>query len=492
VAENAGTTTITVNRTGGTLGAVTIHYATSDGTAHAGVNYIATSGDLHFADGDTSKSFTITVLDDHRYIGNQTVNITLTAPTGGAILGSPGSAVLTITETDPKHTPGDFNGDGKTDIGVFGPYGPNGIGRIAVLESGGGVINMPFGGALDTPISGDFDGDGKTDIGVYGPYGPNGANRFAILLSGGGAIVQTMGGPLDKPVIGDFDGDGKADLGVYGPYGPNGANRLLVQLSGGGTINMTIGGPLDTFVPGDFDGDGKTDIAVYGPYGPNGLNRLAVLYSSGGGFVQTIGGPLDQPVVGDFNGDGKTDVGVYGPYGPGGLNRLAVLLSGGGAIVQTFGGPLDRFVAGDFDGDGKTDIGVYGPYGPNGVGRLAVLESGGGAFSMAFGGPKDIPLPPPIVTPFSSGQSAARSSFPGSRARSAAGQPTLAAFGASLSVGDQPQNQLPQNPAAALSTITPDLFRTPAISQDLAPAPKRHKFLFAHDLALEDILTSES
>jgi hypothetical protein len=315
----------------------------------------------------------------------------------GNVSGASAPTTITINMRNRVVAPlADYNGDGRSEIGVYGPYGPGGIGRIAVQESGGGAINMPFGGPLDTPVVGDFDGDGKTDIGVYGPYGPNGANRFAILLSGGGAIVQTFGNPLDKPAIGDFNGDGKIDLGVYGPYGPNGNNRLLVMLSGGGTMNATIGGPLDTFVPGDFDGDGKTDVAVYGPYGPNGLNRIAALLSGSGAIVKSFGGPLDQFVSGDFNGDGKTDIGVFGPYGPNGLNRLAVFLSGGGAVVQNIGGPLDHFVSGDFDGDGKTDIAVYGPYGPGGIGRIAVLESGGGAINMPFGGPKDIPLPPPI------------------------------------------------------------------------------------------------
>jgi hypothetical protein len=305
--------------------------------------------------------------------------------------------VLTKIQFPPAHSPiGDYDGDGKTDIGVYGPYGLGGTGRIDVFESSGGGFNVPVGGPLDVPVSGDFDGDGKTDIGVYGPYGPGGANRFLILLSSGGTIVQTLGNPGDKPAVGDFDGNGKSDLGVFGPYGPFGQNRILALLSGGGTLNMTIGGPLDVFVPGDFNGDGETDIAAFGPYGPGGLNRIAVLLSGGGAIVKNFGGPLDHFVSGDFDGDGKTDYAVYGPYGPNGVNRLAVLLSGGGAIVRNFGGPLDQFVSGDFDGDGKMDLAVYGPYGPGGSERIAVLKSSGGAIVMSIGGPLDIPLPPPI------------------------------------------------------------------------------------------------
>jgi hypothetical protein len=300
-------------------------------------------------------------------------------------------------------TPGDFDGDGKTDIGVYGPYGPNGSNRFAVLLSHGGAINKVIGGPLDQPVIGDFDGDGKADIGVYGPYGPNGSNRFAILLSGGGTLVKVIGGPLDRPVVGDFDADGKADLGVYGPYGPNGTNRFAILLSDGGTIVQTLGGPADVPVVGHFFGNGHDQVGVYG-YG-----RYAILDPfTHQTQVQVIGGSADSPVVGDFNGDGKSDFGVYGPYGPNGTGRLAVIESGGGSINRPLGGPLDQFVAGDFDGDGKTDIAVYGPYGPKGMNRIAVLLSAGGTIVQTFGGPLDVALPP-LTAHASGGRLASRS-----------------------------------------------------------------------------------
>ncbi len=57
VNEGDGTATITVNRTGGTLGAVTVDYSTGDGTAGSS-DYTPATGTLHFEDGQTSASFT--------------------------------------------------------------------------------------------------------------------------------------------------------------------------------------------------------------------------------------------------------------------------------------------------------------------------------------------------------------------------------------------------------------------------------------------------
>jgi azurin len=104
VSEAAGVATITVQRTQGTASAVTVDYATvSGGTAAVGVDYTATSGTLTFNANDTSKTFTVPVLDDRVDGADKTVNLVLSNPTGGATLGTPSTAVLTISDDD---TPG--------------------------------------------------------------------------------------------------------------------------------------------------------------------------------------------------------------------------------------------------------------------------------------------------------------------------------------------------------------------------------------------------
>ncbi|HEX8118923.1 MAG TPA: Calx-beta domain-containing protein, partial [Pyrinomonadaceae bacterium] len=100
LSEDGGSALITVNRVSGLSGAVLINYATSDGTAAAGSDYAPTSGTLNFAEGEASKTFSVPVINDALNEPNETVNLTLSGPTGGASLGSPAAATLTITNDD--------------------------------------------------------------------------------------------------------------------------------------------------------------------------------------------------------------------------------------------------------------------------------------------------------------------------------------------------------------------------------------------------------
>ena len=100
VAEGTANATITVTRTGGTYGAVDVSYATSDNTTTAGSDYTPKSGTLSFAQGQTSKTFTVSILNDAVAEGVESLNLTLSSPVGGATLGQARRALLTITDND--------------------------------------------------------------------------------------------------------------------------------------------------------------------------------------------------------------------------------------------------------------------------------------------------------------------------------------------------------------------------------------------------------
>jgi hypothetical protein len=105
VGEADGVVTITAKRSGGSLGGpVTVHYATSGGTATASSDYTATSGTLTFAPGEAVKSFTVHVANDSAREGNETFQVTLSNAGGGVSLGSPAGATVTIADDEIAST----------------------------------------------------------------------------------------------------------------------------------------------------------------------------------------------------------------------------------------------------------------------------------------------------------------------------------------------------------------------------------------------------
>ena len=99
VDEGPGATLDFAVTLGGPSGeAVTVDYATSDGTATAGSDYTATSGTLTFASGETGKTVSVPVLDDAHDDGGETLTFTLSNPSGATI--DDGEATGTIDNTD--------------------------------------------------------------------------------------------------------------------------------------------------------------------------------------------------------------------------------------------------------------------------------------------------------------------------------------------------------------------------------------------------------
>jgi len=99
--ENSGSATILVERTEGTDTAVTVRYATADGTAIAGRDYIAQSGTLTFGPGELFKTISIPLADNQTYGGGGQFSVTLSNPAGASI----GVATNTVEIHDDERPP---------------------------------------------------------------------------------------------------------------------------------------------------------------------------------------------------------------------------------------------------------------------------------------------------------------------------------------------------------------------------------------------------
>ncbi len=100
VAEDAGAVTITIQRWGDTGTVVSVDYATTNGTATAGLKYTAVSGTLSFAAGQTNQTLVVPILNEAFVEGTKTFRVLLSNPMGGAVLGTRASTTVSISDND--------------------------------------------------------------------------------------------------------------------------------------------------------------------------------------------------------------------------------------------------------------------------------------------------------------------------------------------------------------------------------------------------------
>lgn len=98
--ESGGSIKATVRRTGGTLGAITVNFASSNSTAIAGQDYAASTGTLSFASGVRVKTITIPLINDAIDEADKSFKLTLSHPTGNVLLGAHTVASLSIVDDD--------------------------------------------------------------------------------------------------------------------------------------------------------------------------------------------------------------------------------------------------------------------------------------------------------------------------------------------------------------------------------------------------------
>jgi hypothetical protein len=406
-AESASPAVIYVDLSSASEKKVTVKYAVRNGTAISGEDYLASSGLLTFSPGQTVREISVPILDDHKAEGDQAFAVTLSSPVN-ATLGAPARCIHTILDDDSPPVfaglslwdteivtplaleesaaappavaaPNDFDGDGRSDLGVFNPT----AGLWSLRQSAARDLTFRFGTAGMLPVTGDFDGDGRWDVGVFDPA----EGLWRLWRSVEGELAFQFGSFDAVPVTGDFDGDGRTDCGVY----EKAAGLWNLRLSSEGDIAEQFGDAGALPVTGDFDGDGRWDRGVFDPV--TGLWSLR--RSAKGDVTIQLAGIGTVPVTGDFDGDGVTDCGCYNAED--GIWQIA--LSSGGLRTERLGLPGAIPVIGDYDADGRSDIGCYLP--PQSgddeilstaVGSWLILRSRDGLREESFGGAGMIPV----------------------------------------------------------------------------------------------------
>ena len=345
-----------------------------------------------------------------------TITVLLGTGTGG--FGAPISTTITGVDQAPgigfyDFLLGDFNGDGRTDVAVFGLDHTTGVNAVSVMLGNGNGTFQPgmetvLGGVLGTPqfgtcaaTAGDFNGDSKIDIAFL----PNNKGAVSVVVLPGNGN-GTFASPITTAVTGgicltsaDFNDDKKLDLAVAQAGGTdfvllgngNGTFEAPIGLGKGG--NYIVAAKLTSSANFDLVAEETTGTAA----------GVTVFLGDGTGHFPTkqtnlapSGTTLVQPVVvRALHGTTAADVAYIAVTGFDDV--IEILLNNGsgsfapGKQYAADGTGFDKsglpgFLAGDFNKDGKIDLSF-----PNAAGGMSVmLGNGDGTFqgnqaTIAFG-----------------------------------------------------------------------------------------------------------
>lgn len=288
-----------------------------------------------------------------------------------------------------NYTPGDFNGDGRTDL--LHMTGPDGA-RVW-MSNGDGTFDIkpvykPWAGyavnqdGVYRYQSGDFNGDGRTDLVHFvssthvNIWLSNGDGTFGVVIGSIPWAGYNLSANNYNYKLGDFNGDGLTDMIHF--CSPTYAYVWLSK--GDGTFEVKsrfpstdgygVGEPNQTYnyQLGDFNGDGKDDLIHFANH-----YYIHVWLSKGDGSFEVTGQykPWEgyyvamnnfKYEVGDYNGDGKSDllhfvdnsnINIWLSKGDG------AFLVGGNAHqwpAYPVGANNYNYQSGDFNGDGRTDL----------------------------------------------------------------------------------------------------------------------------------------
>lgn len=268
-----------------------------------------------------------------------------------------------------------------TDLAVWRPDG----GIWYILNGDGTNTVVQWGISTDTTAPGDYDGDGKTDLAIFRPED---GDWWVIRSSDSTTFAYHFGTDGDEVAQADYDGDGKTDLAVWRP---STGFWYILRSSDGSFYGVPFGGAQfgDIPVSADYDGDGNADIAVWRP----STSYWFVLQSTDSQVsIVPFGASGDKPVVGDYDGDGRADLATWRSTD----TTWRILNSGNNQVVAVnWGIDSDFTVQGDYDSDGKTDIAVWRTTGTN-VGWWYIRKSSDLQMrAEKWGTTGDIPVPAP-------------------------------------------------------------------------------------------------
>jgi large repetitive protein len=279
IEHDTGTTTLTfgVTLSNPSVSTVTVDWATSDGTATAGSDYLGESGTVTFAPLATSETVQVTVYGDTTYELGETVTLDLSNPTNAPI--GKAQAIGTISNDDPAPTVS--------------------VGDATVVEGNAGTSLLTF----VVSLVGNSDLDASFDFATSDATATAGADYVA----GSGTLTIPAGattGTVDVIVDGDgtYESSETLSLTIGNPTGAAIGDGVAV-----GTITNDDKAPTSLTLqvvrkPRSVVAKGILEPATSGE-----RVTVTLLRKQGGKFVKVTAKTVSVRYLKDRDGDGKTD-----------------------------------------------------------------------------------------------------------------------------------------------------------------------------------------
>ncbi|MGJ8639759.1 MAG: Calx-beta domain-containing protein [Opitutaceae bacterium] len=325
--ESAGTVDVTVRRLYPN-GAITLSYATSDGSAIAGEDYEADSGTLFWADGDdTDRTISITLNTDSDIEGVEDFTITLSDPTPGVLINGEESVTVSILDV-------------SSEIGfVADTYEVDEAAGVAyvTLERSiafDGVVSVDYATSDDTATAGlDYisatgsvtwsdgeSGQKKIAIAIKSDDLEEGIESFDILLSN--PVASAIPSGQESETVSILDPGQR-----YASFTPDHFNNTVETIAFQSDGRAIIAGLISSAHSGFFNAGNIARVDSYGDVD-------TVFNSGGSGFDAPVNQvAVDQIVVAPD--DSIYALGIFTAYNGTSVDGL-IRLSSSGALDNTF------------------------------------------------------------------------------------------------------------------------------------------------------------
>jgi uncharacterized delta-60 repeat protein len=322
VSETApgGKATIGISREGATEFPVSVIFSTSPGTASSGSDYQDVSQVINFGVGDSIKYVSVPITDDIIVEDNETINLHLTSPSVGGLLGH-ATAVLTIIDNDfapgiLELATGQSVSENAGSIGITVNRRSGKTGNVTVdyaISSGTATSGVDFVGSTGTLTFQEGETVKTFFVPIIDDSAIEGNEDFTVTLSNPTGGAQLSNASTTVQIIDDDLGPGSLDQQFDTSGGTDGpVNSIYLQPDG----KIIVGGAFSVFGFNSVGNltrvnpDGSIDAGFSAGVGTDGAIDSVALRADGkivfGGAFTTFGG-ISRKYVGRVSTNGLAD-----------------------------------------------------------------------------------------------------------------------------------------------------------------------------------------